>query len=150
MNISSLLHTNSAFLNALEINPPRNVWAERLSNGLTLYYEHRQDPNSTSPFLFIRVAVKAGFNVETQEEQGISHLLEHVLFWGTKSFPREKMEELLQDYGCSLQVDSNARTDFDRTVYLFDRISGKKASPLLNLLIMKRLLLESRLLNFII
>jgi zinc protease len=47
---------------------------------------------------------------------GLSHLLEHMLFKGTKDRPANAIAQAVQDVGGYI----NAYTSFDRTVYWID------------------------------
>lgn len=132
------LHTNPLILNYVEeLDKNLNkVWIEKLSNGLTVHYEHRKDPNSSHPILCIYATVKAGFNVEdtSLDENGISHLLEHALFLGTKSYSKDQIQDLLNECGCPMGADSNATTSFNNTSYKFNRIKPDNAASILHLL----------------
>ncbi len=53
-----------------------------LKNGLTVIYEKKK-----SPSVVVEVMIKTGSNHESEEERGISHFLEHLLFEGTQKRP---------------------------------------------------------------
>ncbi|HJZ13644.1 MAG TPA: insulinase family protein, partial [Acidobacteriota bacterium] len=57
------------------------------------------------------VFVKAGSRYERKEENGISHLLEHLFFEGTKKRPDTAIKRELDRIGAA----SNAYTSFDHT-----------------------------------
>ncbi len=61
--------------------------------------------------------VAAGSLYETDRQQGIAHLLEHMMFNGTTHFPPGKLVEFFQTIGMQFGPDANAHTGFDRTVY---------------------------------
>ncbi len=61
--------------------------------------------------------VAAGSLNESDRQQGLAHLLEHMMFNGTKNFPPGKMVEFFQRIGMQFGPDANAHTGFDRTVY---------------------------------
>ena len=44
---------------------------------------------------------------------------EHMAFNGTKSFPKNKIDEYLRSLGLSIGADFNATTSFERTIYKF-------------------------------
>ncbi|MTW38279.1 M16 family metallopeptidase, partial [Streptococcus pneumoniae] len=56
---------------------------------------------------------------ETEETNGISHFLEHMMFKGTKHFPKNAIPENLDNVGASY----NAETSYESTSYY---ISGHK------------------------
>lgn len=61
----------------------------------------------------INVGVDIGAMYESENEKGISHFIEHMLFKGTKSRSNELLNEELE----SLGGEYNAYTDYDCTVY---------------------------------
>lgn len=86
----------------------------RLDNGLRYVIRENQTPRDrVSMHLYIQV----GSLYERHEEQGIAHLLEHMLFNGTKHFPPGEMVKYFQRIGMQFGPDANAHTGFDKTVY---------------------------------
>ena len=70
----------------------------------------------------VSVCVKTGSINDPFEMQGIAHFLEHMLFLGSKKYPKENhFEEKLKSYG----GDSNAYTAAFETVYYFSVIDDK-------------------------
>lgn len=61
----------------------------------------------------INVGIDIGAMYESENEKGISHFIEHMLFKGTKSRSNELLNEELE----SLGGEYNAYTDYDCTVY---------------------------------
>jgi len=62
--------------------------------------------------------VKAGSILETDEQQGLAHFMEHMNFNGTKHFPKNELVNFLQKSGVRFGADLNAYTGFDETVYM--------------------------------
>ena len=89
--------------------PAQNIF--RLQNGLTVLV--REDHRF--PLASVRLYVKAGSAWERPEEAGISHLLEHMVFKGSKTRP-EGVDKALESAGGYL----NASTSYDQTIYLTD------------------------------
>lgn len=59
----------------------------------------------------------AGFMCDPPDIPGLAHLLEHMLFLGTKKFPKEnEYSKFLSEHGGV----SNAFTGLDHTNYYFD------------------------------
>lgn len=83
----------------------------RLQNGLTVLV--REDHRF--PLASVRLYVKAGSAWERPDEAGISHLLEHMVFKGSKTRP-EGVDKALESAGGYL----NASTSYDQTIYLTD------------------------------
>ena len=89
--------------------PAQNIF--RLQNGLTVLV--REDHRF--PLASVRLYVKAGSAWERPEEAGISHLLEHMVFKGSKTRP-EGVDKALESAGGYL----DASTSYDQTIYLTD------------------------------
>lgn len=80
-----------------------------LKNGLTILYEKKKG-NS----VVIEVMIKVGSNHENQEERGISHFLEHILFEGTKKRPsNQQISNEIEKIG----GDFNAYTTNEKTCF---------------------------------
>jgi len=67
----------------------------------------------------VRLIVKAGSLAEREHEQGYAHLLEHVVFRGTRRYSAAAIEALLEDAGLVWGLDVNATTHYAATVYRF-------------------------------
>ena len=75
------------------------------------------DPNTSAPVVSAQIWIEAGSRRERQHAGGgISHLLEHMVFKGTKSFECAQLAQSVQEKGGHW----NAYTSFDRTVYYID------------------------------
>ena len=84
-----------------------------LSNGLTIILES----DTTAPVISTQAWVETGSIHEGQHlGAGISHLLEHMVFKGTKSYDGDAISDTVQAAG----GEWNAYTTFDRTVYYID------------------------------
>jgi len=81
----------------------------RLDNGLNVVLKE----DHSAPVASIQVWVKAGSSNESDEEAGITHLIEHMIFKGT---PTRKTGEIARSIESS-GGEINAYTTFDRTVY---------------------------------
>ncbi len=91
----------------------------KLPNGLTYYVLHNEKPKGRANFY---IAQKVGSTLETPEQLGLAHFLEHMAFNGTKNYPGKTMLNYLQNKGIRFGDDINAYTDFDETVYNLDNI----------------------------
>ena len=85
-----------------------------LDNGLTYYLRHNDDPGKN---LAVRLLVNVGSVDETDEEAGIGHFVEHMLFNGTTEYPGNSLGVALREIGVELGPDVNASVGHDRTVY---------------------------------
>ncbi|WP_147821140.1 M16 family metallopeptidase [Salidesulfovibrio onnuriiensis] len=81
----------------------------KLKNGLTVLAKR----DDRFPLVNVRLYVHAGSAYETPEIAGISHLLEHMVFKGTKKREPGQTAMDIESVGGSL----NAATSFDYTVY---------------------------------
>lgn len=88
----------------------------RLKNGLSVVI--RED--ARFPLVSVRLLVKAGSAWERPEEAGMSHLLEHMVFKGSKT-RAEGVDTMVEKAGGYL----NASTSYDVTIYETDLPSDK-------------------------
>jgi zinc protease len=86
-----------------------------LPNGLKYYIMKNAEPKNRAQ---LRLMVKAGSILETDEQQGLAHFMEHMNFNGTKNFPKNELVNFLQKSGIRFGADLNAYTGFDETVYM--------------------------------
>ncbi|MCU0372812.1 MAG: insulinase family protein [Ignavibacteria bacterium] len=86
-------------------------------NGLRLVMSRRPE----IPNVIINSSFHAGSKDENPRKTGISHLLEHLMFTGSKNVPQGKFDEILHDNG----GESNAYTSNDITSYYLSVPSSK-------------------------
>jgi zinc protease len=86
-----------------------------LPNGLRYYVRANARPARRAE---LRLVVKAGSALEEDDQQGLAHFVEHMLFEGTKNFPRQGISEFLGTLGVGIGPDANAQTSYDDTQYL--------------------------------
>ncbi|WP_026897174.1 M16 family metallopeptidase [Daejeonella oryzae] len=91
-----------------------NIRIGKLSNGFTYYIRRNTEPKERAQ---LYLANKVGSILETDEQQGLAHFLEHMSFNGTKNFPKNDLVNYLQKAGVRFGADLNAYTSFDETVY---------------------------------
>jgi len=97
----------------LPLNP--KVKVGKLSNGLTYYIQQNALPAKK---VQLRLVVNAGSVLETPDQQGLAHFMEHMNFNGSKNFPKNELVSYLQSIGIKFGADLNAYTSFDETVYI--------------------------------
>ena len=90
-----------------------------LPNGLTYYVLHNELPKNRANFY---IAQKVGSALETPEQYGLAHFLEHMAFNGTRHFPGKTMLTYLESNGIRFGADVNAYTDYEETVYNIDNV----------------------------
>ena len=62
--------------------------------------------------------VNAGSMLETDDQLGLAHFVEHTAFNGTTHFTKNDLVKYLQSIGVRFGADLNAYTGFDETVYI--------------------------------
>ena len=93
-----------------------------LDNGFTIIL--KEDPSA--PVAAIQVWVRTGSANETEEEAGITHLIEHMIFKGTPTKKTGEIAGTIEGSGGNI----NAYTSFDRTVYFVEIASSHFATGL--------------------
>lgn len=101
----------------LPLNPA--VKHGTLPNGLQYFILHNEEPKERANFY---IAQKVGSTLETSEQLGLAHFLEHMAFNGTSHYPGKDMLNYLQNKGIRFGSDINAYTDFDETVYNINNV----------------------------
>ena len=91
-----------------------DVKVGKLANGLTYYIRKNAEPKNRAE---LRLVIRAGSVLETDNQQGLAHFMEHMEFNGTKNFPKNELVNFLQSSGVRFGADLNAYTGFDETVY---------------------------------
>jgi zinc protease len=91
-----------------------NVKVGRLENGLTYYIRANAEPRNRAELALV---VNIGSLAENEEQRGLAHFLEHMLFNGTKNFPEAEVVDFLERAGVQFGNDLNAYTSYDETVY---------------------------------
>ena len=77
---------------------------------------HAEPPGKVS----LRLHVDAGSLQEEEDQRGLAHFLEHMLFNGLRNFSPEELIPIMQRLGISFGSHANAYTSFDETVYMLD------------------------------
>ena len=107
-----ILPLSSFALQELPTDP--SVKVGKLDNGFTYYLKQNAKPENRIEF---RLAINAGSILEDDDQQGLAHFTEHMLFNGTKNFEKNELISFLQKMGLEFGGDLNAYTSFDETVY---------------------------------
>jgi zinc protease len=96
-----------------------------LDNGLRYAVKHNGVPPGQ---VSIRLRVDAGSLMETEEEQGFAHFMEHLTFRGSTHVPDGEAKRVWQRLGVTFGSDSNAETTPTQTVYKLDLPNASEAS----------------------
>ena len=93
------------------------VHTATLPNGLKYFVRQNSRPAKR---VLLRLAVKTGSLYESDDQQGLAHLIEHMAFNGTTHFKPGELVSYFESIGSRLGPHVNAYTGFDETVYMFD------------------------------
>ena len=86
-----------------------------LPNGLRYYVRANARPARRAE---LRLVVKAGSVLEDDDQQGLAHFVEHMLFEGTRNFPAAGDQRVPGVARPRHRPDANAQTSYDDTQYL--------------------------------
>ena len=111
---ASVLNTGQAEMESLIPLDPK-VRYGTLENGLTYYLRHNEEPKKRAE---LRLVVNAGSLQENEDQLGVAHFVEHMLFNGTERFEKSELVDFLERTGMRFGADVNAYTSFDETVYM--------------------------------
>ncbi len=92
-------------------HPKFKVYKKILANGLTILVK----PTNHIPRVETHLWYNVGSKDENYNERGMAHLLEHMLFKGTKNLSESDINAICQ----KLTADANAFTSQDYTCYTF-------------------------------
>ncbi|MDE0632901.1 MAG: insulinase family protein [Caldilineaceae bacterium] len=89
----------------------------QLENGLTYYIRHNTEPANRATLMLV---INAGSVQEDEDQLGLAHFVEHMMFNGTERFPKQALIDYFETVGMSFGPDVNAYTSFDETVYFLE------------------------------
>ena len=119
---------------ASDLEPDPDVIFKELPNGFRyILMKNSRPENRVSMHLFIQ----AGSMLEKENERGIAHFLEHMLFNGSENFAPGELVKYFQSIGMKFGADANAHTGFYNTVYDIDLPKGDSKSLSEGLLVLK-------------
>lgn len=85
-----------------------------LENGMKYYIRKNGEPKNR---IVLRLVVRAGSNMEEDNQKGVAHFIEHLAFNGTEHFEKSEIINYFEKIGMDFGSDLNAYTNFDETVY---------------------------------
>ena len=88
-----------------------------LPNGVRYVVYPNKEPQGRAS---LRLLVLAGSLQENENQRGLAHFLEHMAFNGSAHYAPGTLVEFFQRMGMSFGGDTNASTNFDRTLYLLE------------------------------
>ena len=77
---------------SLQINPDIKIGT--LENGMSYYVMKNSEPKNR---IFFRLVVKAGSNLEEDDQKGVAHFVEHLAFNGTENFKKQEIIAFLDN-----------------------------------------------------
>ena len=91
------------------------LYSKELGNGFSYWIRpHFKVKDKAKLQLIFRV----GSIFETEEQQGLAHILEHMAFHGSKNCTKQELEQYFEEIGMSFGAHVNAQTGFEKTVYM--------------------------------
>ncbi len=89
----------------------------RLANGMR-YALRRNATPATGASILLRIG--AGSLNEQEDQRGLAHFLEHMVFNGSRHVPEGQYSQMLERNGLAFGADVNAYTSYDQTVYILE------------------------------
>ena len=94
-------------------NDPK-VLHDFLDNGLEYFVRENSKPQHR---VELRLVIKAGALAEDENQSGVAHLLEHMLFNGTEKYSGQALKRQLKAFGIDYGAGIHAYTSPDRSIY---------------------------------
>lgn len=133
-SLSALLLLSSPAVSKEETKAaaPSKLWAQdtsdipsdskviygKLPNGMRYLLMPNKEPADR---VSMRLHIAAGSLMEREDQRGVAHFLEHMVFNGSKHFPdSSQLIPKMQRLGIAFGAHANAYTSFDETVYMLD------------------------------
>ncbi len=102
---------------ASDITPDPDATFGTLANGFRyIIYPNSEPPKRVS----LRLHISSGSLMEADDQQGLAHFLEHMVFNGSKNYSAAELIPKMQRLGIQFGAHANAYTSFDETVYMLD------------------------------
>ncbi|GAB1348449.1 hypothetical protein MASR1M107_06610 [Ignavibacteriales bacterium] len=115
--ITLLFFTVNLFSQEIQDSIPRHrsVVEGTLENGLKYFILENKLPEKKAE---LRLGILSGSLNEREDQLGLAHFTEHMLFNGTKNFPGNKVIDFLELLGMKFGPEINAYTSTEETVYM--------------------------------
>jgi len=141
------LVTCTAPLAAEQLPSDERILTGKLDNGVTWMYRQHDNPPGK---MALMIHVDTGSLNETDQQRGLAHFMEHMMFNGTENMPPGTLVPYFESVGMEFGADLNAFTSFDQTVYMLylpdtQRESVDKALMILSDYAFRALLLDEEL-----
>ena len=106
-----------------DLKPDPSLLFGILDNGMRYVLMANHEPKNR---VGMYLNVQSGSLQETDDQRGLAHYLEHMLFNGTTHYPPGTLVEYFQSIGMGFGADTNAHTSYDETVYKLLLPSGDR------------------------
>lgn len=100
-----------------DIPADANIRFGRLPNGMRYALLHNATPPGQASF---RMRIGAGGLMERDDQKGLAHFTEHMVFNGTDDIPETELLRILERLGLAFGADTNATTSLDQTFYMLE------------------------------
>lgn len=100
-----------------DLKPDPAIRFGALPNGMRYALRKQTIPPGQAAF---RLWFGTGSLMETDEQAGLAHFLEHMAFNGSKKVKEGEMIRILERLGLAFGADTNASTGFSETIYKLD------------------------------
>ncbi len=111
----SVLIAGTAPLYARPLPSDSRIITGKLKNGTTWMYRQHDNPPGK---MALMIHVDTGSLNETDQQRGLAHFMEHMMFNGTENFPPGQLIPYFESVGMEFGADLNAFTGFDQTAYM--------------------------------
>lgn len=85
-----------------------------LANGMRYILRHNTTPPGEA---VVRLHIDTGSLMEAEDQLGVAHFVEHMIFNGTRNVPEGEFVQKLERLGLAFGADTNASTNLDETIY---------------------------------
>jgi len=117
-----------------DLSPDPRLHFGRFDNGFRYVLMTNQNPKDR---VSMHLNIQAGSAQEADDQQGLAHFLEHMLFNGSEHFPPGELIKYFQSIGMQFGPDANAHTGFFETVYDIFLPDGREESFQKGILVMQ-------------
>ncbi|MFW2364996.1 MAG: M16 family metallopeptidase [Desulforhopalus sp.] len=97
-----------------DLKPDPSLKRGKLDNGLRYIIKENREPENR---VAVYLNIQAGSLHEEDNQRGLAHFLEHLMFNGSINFPPGSLIDFFQSIGMNFGGDTNAHTSYDETVY---------------------------------
>jgi zinc protease len=97
-------------------NDPSIIYG-RLPNGMRYAIKPNKLPEGA---VVLRFRLKAGSKYERDDQRGLSHVIEHMVFNGSTNIPEGELTKTMERLGSSFGSDVNAHVSADEAMYKLD------------------------------